>query len=60
MNTMKALECDYDVNPTRLFKNIETINYEAILRMLLSEERDTEEWKVFCEEVMNRVNQRIK
>ena len=57
---MKALYCDCDFNPTRLFKNIETINYEAILRMLLSEERDTEEWKVFCEEVMNRVNQRIK
>ena len=60
MNTMKVLECDHDVNPTRLFKNIETINYDAILPILLSEERDTEEWKVFCEEVMNRVNQRIK
>ena len=36
--------------------------YKEVLKAkndLISEERDTEEWKVFCEEAMTRVNRKI-
>ena len=55
---LKTFECDYDVNPTFLFMNIHSKNYDQIFPTLLPKDTESKEWQQYCVEALTWVTRR--